>query len=65
MAGEAGTSTFTWTNLTERFDAQVEAGSLAHSGASDAFAAAATPTITATPSAANAEAFIAASWGPA
>ena len=61
-------TTFTWTNLTERYDALVENGIAYHSGASDAFATTQTGlALTASSAIAGSrpEVFAAASWGPA
>lgn len=57
-AGSVAVPTFTWTNLTERFDATTEASSFSgHSGASDAFATTQTGlSVTADPS-------VARNWG--
>ena len=60
--------TFAWTNLTERYDEQYDAGGPGnHTGASDAFEAAQTAlSVTCDPSAAGADnAMVLASWGPA
>jgi len=56
----------TWTNLTERYDEQVEAGEGQHSGACDDFATAQTGrTITAAPATAVKQAMVIAAWGSA
>lgn len=58
-----GTATYTWTNLTENFDATHE-GTGTASGASAAFASGQNATITVTPSSATTFAAAFASWGP-